>query len=249
MLQEVEIATMPRRHHVIAAEHNKIVDAFDSRLFRRHPPDIIKFLVKPLKKYCYFNYCATDLGPMRTRMSRKQLTRCRMISLSVGLLYLLFCTFYIFLYAVMVKDNAIINSILLTVAISDGTEIIITGPLVMFLTVGILPWIAISLVVGDVNRRLGTDRPDGDVEELEADEVNHNELVDSGDRRLSGNPIFMHPTRLVSPGGEARRGTALDYKNPMWRPWNGAQLQEPDVAPWNGARLQRTRCIYLMRWK
>ena len=99
MRMEVDVALMPKRIHLISTEHAKIAAAFDGRLYSRalgrFAPNSPVF--KRLKQTCYFNFCAADIGSLKTNMSRKKILLCKHASLTCALVYLLACTFYIFL--------------------------------------------------------------------------------------------------------------------------------------------------------
>ena len=106
--QEVSVATMPKRMHYISVEHEKICESFDGRLYKTNIR-VLAPAVRTVKRNAYLTYCATDMGSLNTRMTRKQLLFCKHVSLSVALIYLLACTFYIF---------ATIASIFLCMAVS-----------------------------------------------------------------------------------------------------------------------------------
>ena len=235
LVKEVDVATMPKRIHMIAQEHSKISDGIDGRLYQRSTGCFAP-LVRRLKRYCYFSYCVTDMGSLKTRMTRSQLTRCKHVSLCLALFYLFACTFYIFLYAIQVADNEVINSILLTVAISNGTEIIVTGPVIMFLTAGLIPWLAVGLVANDVRRKLAQDKNafrqafanSASPGKIEFEILDHN-----------SNPMFMAnlPRRHIemveiSPNSEAETGEILQVDvvkptdKPLPEPWE--EHYDPD---------------------
>ena len=149
LLEEVRTLVIPKRIHMEIIEHKKVIDSFDGDLCGCSTGCASPF-VRWLKSYCYESYCVTETGTLKTKLSRQTLVRCRQVTFTFALTYLLLCTFYCFLYAVRISDNSVISSVLTSLAIADAAEILVTGPVTLFLSAGIYPWIAMALIVRDV---------------------------------------------------------------------------------------------------
>jgi hypothetical protein len=153
---EVAVSLMPNRLHVLTRQHDKVLESFDGR-WGRKPMGRLSPLLIYIKKYLYTSYLIQDVGYLKTNMTRSQLVICKRLSVTIGLLYLLFCTFYVFLYAINLKDNGVVITILTEVALADGLEIFIIGPVEMFLA-ALIPAIMLSLIVVEVRKALGTEK-------------------------------------------------------------------------------------------
>ena len=110
------------------------------------PMGMFSGAVRALKRYLYNSYCSLEIDMSRTTISRQRLVLQKRVSYTIGIVYLMMCTFYIFLYAVRVKDNDVVSSVLMSVAFSDGLEVLVTGPLVMMVTAGVFPMLAVGLI-------------------------------------------------------------------------------------------------------
>ena len=84
-------------------------------------------------------YFVEGYGALKAQISRKTLTRILNVLRIVFILYLLFCTVFVYLYAVSVMDNNIIDTILLMISIQWGIEIFVTGPVKCLLMAGLIP--------------------------------------------------------------------------------------------------------------
>ena len=210
MLKEVQLAILPKRVYLASQEHKRITLCFGGGP-----------LIRRLKAYCYSQYCVTTEGGLQTQMSRNKLVLCRHLSLCVGLLYLLACTFYIFLYAVSVADNAVINSILMTVGFSTGVQVTVTGPVFMLLTAGLLPWLAVSLISREVRRQLDADKDEADVT------VEFEHIYETDEPMTQSNPLAT---------AEYKAKSTKSTKKPENHEDEGIELSEVNSGPENAER-------------
>lgn len=175
--------------------------------------------VRALKRYLYNSYCTLEVDMSRTTISRQRLVLQKRASYTIGILYLMMCTFYIFLYAVRVKDNDVVSSVLMSVAFSDGLEVLVTGPLVMLVTAGFFPMLAVGLIGNDIRKILTVSQ-----RKLDADCQDDEEHVD-----------FSHGGGMVNPMYDAtdqhKRGSRLAEEDTAetWRGWTGEILMKPEV--------------------
>ena len=175
--------------------------------------------VRAFKRYLYNSYCSLEVDMSRTTISRQRLVLQKRVSYTIGIVYLMMCTFYIFLYAVRVKDNDVVSSVLMSVAFSDGLEVLVTGPLVMMVTAGVFPMLAVGLIGNDIRRVLTVSQ-----RKLEADRQDDEEHVD-----------FSHGGGMVNPMYDAtdhyRRGSVLSEEDTAekWRGWTGDMLMDPEA--------------------
>ena len=108
-------------------------------IFGREVPLCLQPFVKYTKSSLYQMYFVEGCGALKAQISRKTLTRILNVLRIVFILYLLFCTVFVYLYAVSVMDNNIIDTILLMISIQWGIEIFVTGPVKCLLMAGLIP--------------------------------------------------------------------------------------------------------------
>ena len=173
---DVALAGLPRRMHLAAEQQQKIIDGFTGRLGSM-PMGMFSGPVRALKRYLYSSYCSVEVDTSRNSISRGRLVIQKRVSYAIGIIYLMACTFYIFLYAVRVQDNEVVNSVLMSVAFSDGLEVLVTGPLVMLVTAGVFPMLAVSLIGNDIRKILT-------VSKRKLDAGRHDDEVTPAPRRL-----------------------------------------------------------------
>jgi hypothetical protein len=155
--------------------------------------------IRSFKRFIYTTYCQLEVDTGRTSISRRQLVLQKRISYAVGITYLLMCTFYIFLYAVKVQDNEVVSSVLMSVAFSDGLEVLVTGPCTMVMTAGLFPMLAVGLVSNDIRKILAANQRKHDAKRHDdEDEVDFshgggmvNPIFDQADYHMRGSENVM----------------------------------------------------------
>ena len=190
--RKVETLTMPRRIHTLSLEHSRLTTAFDGRLYG-YKVGPFGSLVRSLKLTVFGAYCVNDMGTLNTNLSRSQMVKLRQISLTICLLYLLVCTFYIFLYSLQLEDNSVVSSILTSLAMSNGIEIIVTGPLSLIVSAGLLPWLALTLVREDMrNWFIAQKQQSSEKTDLPDVEVELTEIFDS-EKNDNNESVYSNP--------------------------------------------------------
>lgn len=215
----VALAVLPRRLHVAAEQQQKIVAGFSGRIGSM-PMGMFSGCIRGLKRYLYSSYCQLEVDMSRTTISRKRLVLQKRVSYTIGIVYLMACTFYIFLYAVRVQDNDVVSSVLMSVAFSDGLEVLVTGPLVMLLTAGVFPMLAVGLIGHDI-RKILTQSKRKLQQDSGGDDEDHIDFSHGGGML---NPLF-------DASDYQKRGSKMADENSAqtWRAWTGDLLMDKEA--------------------
>ena len=152
MARMVGIGTLPRHLQLSMHEHVEILKMFQPRQFRKQ--NVLQYL----KTFCYEKIAIKDIGVMRDGSSMDHIRFQKKWATNLAMFYLLGCICYVAYSTFIVEDNVLINSILLTAAVSYTAGAVITGPAYLLLRSGLLPWLAAQLVLPDVLQHLHKER-------------------------------------------------------------------------------------------
>jgi len=108
-----------------------------------------------LKGEAYKLFHVTQVGGFKNRLSRTMLMKIRTATTIFSATLLVFVCFYVFLYAVELQDNTVIEGVLWNVFFALLVEILITGPIIVFLVSGVGPAFAASILHDDVTQVFG----------------------------------------------------------------------------------------------
>ena len=174
---DVQRACIPAIVQTKLLQHEAMYDHFDSRMWGCKMPGILGQAVTwfKIRQFDHYVACETGLGAVVSPLPRVEFMAIMNLLVLATVLYLLFCSFYIFLYQVSVQDNMLIFNILSQTAMSDLVEVLITGPGSLIVIVGLTPLIMFSLIAPDISR--GHAEMDKIVAKLEEEQADDDEAT------------------------------------------------------------------------
>ena len=181
--ENIQICLVPKRIHLEIETHHRCRESLRKRG---------SWCFCGILKQACFDLTASSEGAfVYFKMSSGQVWFRKWISSLFVWLYLLAATFYVFLYAVSVGDNQIIEMILITLALGMAFELVLTGPVSLFVTEGVVPALAVAAIQRDVNDVLEKEGLDAEHAEIELEEIHDSEhfgievLATSGKRSVN----------------------------------------------------------------
>ena len=150
--ERVLLSQIPEAAQLKLIEQKKLLKCFNGTVFGYEVPAWLGRPIKWLKRRLYMLYLMEGVGASKASISRRSLTRLLYVVRVIFVLYLVFCTVFVYLFAVSVQDNDVINTVLIMVSVQYTIENLVTGPVKMLVMAGVIPALVAFTVVPDIQR-------------------------------------------------------------------------------------------------